>query len=89
MPGPFWKPLLQEMLIRSRNTLIRKNQKKRQEECGAGKLTERYRHTLAYPAGVVIALLVLILVVRVVTFLLPAVLAVAAVLFVLSYFKKR
>ena len=26
------EPLLQEMLIRSRNTLIRKNQKKRQEE---------------------------------------------------------
>ena len=55
----------------------------------AGKLTERYRHTLRILAGVFIALLVLILVVRVVTFLLPAVLAVAAVLFVLSYFKKR
>ncbi|HIX30461.1 MAG TPA: DUF1700 domain-containing protein [Candidatus Blautia stercoravium] len=56
---------------------------------GLGKLTARYGHTLRILAGVSIALLVLILVVRVVTFLLPAVLAVAAVLFVFSYFKKR
>lgn len=54
-----------------------------------GKLTEKTRHTLRICAGVAIAVLVLILVVQVVAFLLPIVLAVAAVLFVLSYFKKK
>ena len=64
-------------------------QRQKQVKQAAGRLTERGRHWLRVAAVIGVVLLILWFLAAVVSFLLPIVLPVAAVLFLLSYFRKR